>query len=83
MYSQFVKILRIIQKLGFIASVILAGLYSSYFSLFTDKNILLIIPFLILSIIFCLANYITTQTVIAVIDLLNRIEHNTRNSRQN
>lgn len=82
MYSRFIKILKFIQILGYIASIIIAGAYSSYIRIFTTNNLLFIISFLFFAIFLCLANYITTQTVIAVIDLLNRIEINTRNLRQ-
>ena len=83
MYSRFIKVLKFVQILGYIASVLVAASYFSYFRLLIiSNNLLLIIPFLFAAIL-CLVNYITTQTVIVVIDLLSRIEINTRNSRQN
>lgn len=86
MYSRFVKILKFIQIIGYLGVLIIAGIYSklifaSYlFFLFGIYNGVNTIAFLICVIFFCLVYYIRTQTIIVVIDLLNRIEINTRNS---
>jgi hypothetical protein len=87
MYSRFVKILKFIQILGYVGVLIIGSIYvtilppiiSPLFGLGTLDTIL----FLVYLIFLCLVNYIGTQTIISVIDLLNRIEINTRNSRQN
>jgi hypothetical protein len=82
MYSRFVKILKFIQILGYIGVLIIGSFYvkrMAPFGLGTPYTIL----FLVYLIFLCLLNYIGTQTIISVIDLLNRIEINTRNSRQN
>ncbi|OKH18987.1 hypothetical protein NIES593_21525 [Hydrococcus rivularis NIES-593] len=75
MYSRFVKILKFIQLLGYIAAIFIAYFYSSF--LFNRVGVV----FLVTVTYLCLANYIVTQPIIAVIDLLNRIETNTRNIR--
>ena len=82
MYSRFVKILKWLQILGYIGVLIIVGIYATFItplSLGINYTIL----FLVYGIFLCLVNYIVTQTIIAVIDLLNRIEINTRNSRRN
>ncbi len=82
MYSRFVKILKLSQILGYVGVLIIASIYTTFvpawsFGIYGTILALLYIIFL------CLANYIGTQTIIAVVELLNRIESNTRNSRQN
>ncbi len=74
MYSRFIIILQLLQLLGYIGALYVASI---------DATLVQPLSFLLYAIFLCLANYITTQTIIAVIDLLNRIEINTRNSRQN
>jgi hypothetical protein len=82
MYSRFVVILKFLQLLGYIGALILAGIYAKVYALLlsgiNDK-----VFFLVFAIFLCLANYMGTQIIIAVIALLNRIETNTRNPRQN
>ncbi|PSB10526.1 hypothetical protein C7B62_09210 [Pleurocapsa sp. CCALA 161] len=85
MYSQLVTILKFFQLLGYIGALILAVMYAKLASLYTIESNYktLFLVFLVLSVLLCVANYIGTQTIIVVIDLLNKIEINTRNSRQN
>jgi len=82
MYSRFVVILKFLQLLGYIGALILAGIYAKVYALLSseinDK-----VFFLVFAIFLCFANYMGTQIIIAVIALLNRIEINTRNQRQN
>lgn len=82
MYSRLVNILKFIQFLGYIGIFIIASIYATFMRPFLLR-IEYTILFLVYVIFLCLVNYIGTQTIIAVIDLLNRIEINTRNSRQN
>jgi hypothetical protein len=39
------------------------------------------VSFLVCAVFLCFCNYIATQTPIAIVDILNRIEINTRNLR--
>ena len=82
MYSQFVEILKFLQILGYVGVLIIAGIYTTFlpawsFGIYGIITALLYVTFL------CVTNYMVTQTIIAVINLLSRIEINTRNSRRN
>lgn len=95
MYSRYVKILKFLQILGHIGSFIVAGFCTVYYEIYYNSVLVWNEFFLkinyysvhaffwFLAILLCFANYIGTQTIIAVVDLLNRIEINTRNSKRN
>lgn len=81
LYTRFISVLKAIQYFGYFVVVafsliILFG--SGFFQLgfFTIS-----IPFIVVllqAIVGCLIVYVTTQSLIAIIDLLSRIELNTR-----
>jgi uncharacterized membrane protein len=92
MYSRFVKVLKFFQLLSYIGVIVTGSIFATMMSPIIMSFIIMTpfglgtpyrILFLVYLIFLCLVNYIGTQTIISVIDLLNRIEINTRNSRQN
>ena len=87
MYSRFVKILKFVQILDYIDALLLALIYAKVAALplavVFGINYNYKIFFLLFAIFLCFVNYLGTQTIIAVIDLINRIESNTRNMRRN
>jgi len=85
MYSRFVKILKFLQLLGYVGAIIFAAFYSFFITSFgfsINKEFYVVVIFLVFATFLCFTNYIGTQTIIAIIDLLNRIETNTRNMRR-
>lgn len=79
LYTRFIKALKIIQYIGYLI-VALFGILSIGFSLGTGtvsfiQLVALVQIALALGII-----YVTTQGLIAIVDLLSRIEQNTRSS---
>jgi hypothetical protein len=84
LYTRFISILKIIQYIGYFIVVVL----SLNFFVVTGKVIasipgatigfLDIIGILLPAAIGCVIVYIFTQALITLIDLLSRIEHNTR-----
>lgn len=76
LYTQFISSLKIIQYFGYF---IVVG-----FSLLWGSGVLMLHPIIgfitiVLSAGFgCLSVYVVTQSLIAIVDLLSRIEHNTR-----
>lgn len=75
LYTGFVATLQLLQVLGYFIAVVfsLSQTYQSSGGIFLG-----IILGIILSLISCFVIYISTQGLIAVIDLLSRIERNTR-----
>ena len=81
LYTRFISILKIIQYIGYFIVVVL-----SLFFFVVTGNVIAFTPFanilfiyiLLQAAIGCLIVYIFTQALIALIDLLSRIEHNTR-----
>jgi hypothetical protein len=71
MYSQFVLTLKFLQLLGYVGSFIIA--INCSYSTYNGMDFLIRVGLL------CFCNYIITQTPIAIVDILNRIEINTRN----
>ena len=72
MNKDFIKNLRQIQKIGYVFSVLIGLIIliqQGWFGIFLA---LLVFVFL------CIANYLSTQFFISVIDLLMKIEENTR-----
>ena len=82
MYSQFVEILKFLQILGYVGVLIIAGIYTTFLPAWSFGIYGIIIALLYVTFL-CVTNYMVTQTIIAVINLLSRIEINTRNSRRN
>jgi hypothetical protein len=74
MYSRFVTILKFLQLLGYVGLFIIALNYS--YMTYNKIDFLIRVGFL------CFWIYIGTQTPIAIVDILNRIEINTRNLRR-
>ncbi|NJP22378.1 MAG: hypothetical protein HC763_28980 [Hydrococcus sp. CRU_1_1] len=78
MYSRFVTILKFLQLLGYVGSLIFAiAISMSQVSIIYSG-----VYFLGVAVFLCFWIYITTQTPIAIVDILNRIEINTRNLRR-
>ena len=73
MYSNYVNLLKILQKVGYVIAVI----YSFVWGISNFGNIGFVFSPLI-AIVLCFSNYIGTQGFIAIVDLLNSIEANTR-----
>jgi len=76
LYTRFIRLLKIIQYLGFFVVVFL-GLYAG--GLFLQGALgPLALVFLLQASIGCGMIYVVTQALIAIVDLLSRIEQNTR-----
>jgi hypothetical protein len=82
LYSGFVSALKFLQLMGYFIAVISGFGVASNFGTSSDGNGILVVGSF-LAIVFCFSIYISTEGFIAVIDLLGRIEQNTRqdNSR--
>jgi len=77
LYSQFIRVLKIIQYLGYFVVVFWGFLIFG----FTGRIILqplALVVFLLQASIGCGMIYVVTQALIAIVDLLSRIEQNTR-----
>jgi hypothetical protein len=86
MYSRFVQILKFLQLLGYIGSLIFAIAISlTSFSINSGVRGVISsgVSFLVIALFLCFWIYMATQTPIAIVDILNRIEINTRNLRSN
>lgn len=80
LYTRLVTTLKILQFVGFFIVVIFFIVIFSIFGRalsFGGTNIFILLP-LIYVIIPCIIIYILTAALIAIIDLLSRIERNTR-----
>ena len=76
LYSQFIRVLKIIQYLGYFVVVFWGFLIFG----FTGRIILqplALVVFLLQASIGCGMIYVVTQALIAIVDLLSRIEQNT------
>ena len=76
-YTRFIRILKIIQYLGYFVVVFWGFLIFG----FTGRIILqplALVVFLLQASIGCGMIYVVTQALIAIVDLLSRIEQNTR-----
>ena len=76
LYTRFIRILKIIRYLGFFV-VALLGLYAGALFLQRDLGPLALV-FLLQASIGAGMIYFVTQALIAIVDLLSRIEQNTR-----
>ena len=81
LYTRFIRILKIIQYLGYFVVVfwgliffVFAGGMSPQASLRPLALVVLLLP----ASIGCATIYVVTQALIAIVDLLSRIEQNTR-----
>lgn len=79
LYTRFTKTLKIIQYIGYVI-VALFGVLSLGFSLSAGTVSLIQLVALVQIAIALGIIYITTQGLIAVVDLLSRIEQNTRSN---
>jgi 4-hydroxybenzoate polyprenyltransferase len=79
LYTRFIGILKIIQYLGFFL-VVLLGLFLGFVGgLFRQSPLAIVaLLFLLQLSIGCAMIYVVTQALIAIVDLLSRIEKNTR-----
>ena len=79
-YSRFILMLKIIQFFGYFV-VVLFSLIFSFFAggiFLGGSSPLALVPFLLQASIGCGTIYVITQGLIAIVDLLSRIEQNTR-----
>lgn len=80
LYTRLVTTLKILQVVGFFIVVIFFLIIFSIFGralTFGGGNIFILLPLIYLTIP-CIIIYILTAALIAIIDLLSRIERNTR-----
>ncbi len=80
LYTRLITTLKIIQYIGyFLVVVLFIGIFSSFGQItsFGIFNIVLLL-YLFYALITCISIYITIEVLIAIIDLLSRIEQNTR-----
>ena len=79
-YSRFILMLKIIQFFGYFV-VVLFSLIFVFFAggiFLGGSSALALVPFLLQASIGCGTIYVITQGLIAIVDLLSRIEQNTR-----
>lgn len=76
LYKGLITTLQILQFVGYVIVALYSFVFSTFFSVFYGQfgGILALISL----IIGCITVYVTTQVLIAIIDLLSRIEENTR-----
>ena len=79
-YTRFIRILKIIQYLGFFVVVLLGFLILDLVSYYLRQSFLAVVAlvFLLQASFGCGTIYVVTQALIAIVDLLSRIEQNTR-----
>jgi len=80
LYTRFILILKIIQYLGFFVVVLLGFLIFGLVQFYLRESYLAVVAlvFLLQASIGCGMIYVVTQALIASVDLLSRIEQNTR-----
>ena len=81
LYTRFIFILKIIQYLGYFVVVFLSLIFNLIFGrgiLLGGYPLFILVPFLLQASIGCGTIYVVTQGLIAIVDLLSRIEKNTR-----
>jgi hypothetical protein len=81
LYTRFILILKIIQYLGFFVVVLLGLMYLGFVQGMSPQGSLApldLVGFLLHASIGCGMIYLVTQALIAIVDLLSRIEQNTR-----
>ena len=81
LYTRFIKILKIVQIIGYCIVALYAVLISINLPfLGYGMGLLRLLP-IVWALVSCTIVYITTQALIAIIDLLSRIEQNTRSQQ--
>jgi len=86
LYTRFITILKIIQFIGFFLTALFLIVFFSFFGqiltiggLFGGELFgIVFLGYLIYGVITCISIYVFTGGLIAIIDLLSRIERNTR-----
>ncbi len=81
LYTRFIRILKIIQYVGYFLVVAFSGLLIFGFGRgLSPEGVapLALVVFLLQASIGCGMIYVVTQALIAIVDLLSRIEQNTR-----
>ena len=79
LYTRFIGILKIIQYLGLFVVVLLALIFGFAGGLFRQSPLgIVALLFLLQASFGCGMIYVVTQALIAIVDLLSRIEQNTR-----
>lgn len=80
LYTRFILILKIIQYLGYFVVVFLGLMYLGFVTGISPQGSLapVALVFLLQASIGCGMIYVVTQALIAIVDLLSRIEQNTR-----
>jgi len=79
LYTQFILLLKIIQYLGFFVVVLLGLILGFAGGLFRQSPLAIVALLFLLQASFgCGIIYVVTQALIAIVDLLSRIEKNTR-----
>jgi hypothetical protein len=77
LYTQFIRVLKIIQYLGYFVVVFLGLMYFGFAGAIFLQPLALVFLLLQTS-IGCVSIYVVTEALIAIVDLLSRIEQNTR-----
>ena len=82
LYTRFISVLKILQYVGYFVVVFFSFImvFLTGGALLTGFSPLLLIPLLVQTIVGCIMVYVITQGLIAIVDLLSRIEQNTRSS---
>lgn len=80
LYTRLIKTLKILQFIGYFIVVVYCFIIFSMFgqSLILTGFSIILFGYLINAVIACIIIYIFTAVLIAIIDLLSRIERNTR-----
>lgn len=80
LYTRFILILKIIQYLGYFVVVLFSLIFGFLAGgiFLGGSSPLALVPFLLQASIGCGTIYVVTQGMIAIVDLLSRIEKNTR-----
>ncbi len=80
LYTRFILILKIIQYLGYFVVVCFSLIFGFFAGgiFLGGSSLLALVPFLLQASIGCGTIYVVTQGLIAIVDLLSRIETNTR-----
>ncbi|KOP27016.1 hypothetical protein AMR41_06555 [Hapalosiphon sp. MRB220] len=80
LYTRLISILKILQFVGYFIVIVSFVIQLSFFQSlsFQSYNIAILLGALLYLVISCIILYTFTEVLIAIIDLLSRIEKNTR-----
>ncbi|BAZ12498.1 hypothetical protein NIES4071_43290 [Calothrix sp. NIES-4071] len=78
LYTRLITILKILQFIGYFLVAIYSLAISSIYSLAINSIPMLSWLPIMFFLLGCISIYVSTQVIIAIIDLLSRIERNTR-----